>query len=246
MDQLYRLKETVIGYLSPKRRRTTGPTTPSPQLSSEQHLYEPASEPQGQRAQAALRRRIAAKYLSPPDSRFGSGSRKRAREDEYDITEIDSRYTSSEISPEESASQITHADETKGVAASDLPTEEGIDELEEELEEDLVQEVVEEEEISSQDKVAEYLARQAELTLRKEAIAEVRANGGWHPDEVFLFERLSMRSFEEVFPAEWKVDFPTLSGDLFTTVQEITFVDYNFGSSAAGEFGPRLHMSGFN
>jgi hypothetical protein len=227
MDQLYRLKDTFIEYLSPKRRRTVGPTIGTPE-GQEQHSYQPASEPQGQKAQDALRGRVDPVWLSPSDARFAPESRKRPREDD----EFES-HTHSEISPDESASQITASEEGGVASAVDLETEdeeEESDELEEELEQDLE----EEPEVSSEDKVAEYLARQAELALRKEAIAQVKAQGDWHPDEVFLFERLSMRSFEEVFPANWKLDFPTLSGELFTKVQENTFINFNCDSSAAG------------
>ena len=114
---------------------------------------------------------------------------------------------------------------------SELPE----DELGEEIQEDLMYEDLEEEEVSPEDKVAEYLARQAELALRKEAIAEVKAKGDWHPDEVFLFERLSMRSFEEVFPADWKREFPTLSADLFTADEKNAFINFNCGSTQLGE-----------
>jgi hypothetical protein len=164
----------------------------------------------------------------------------------------DSHRSSSEISPDESASQITPVDGSEGESVTDSPTEEEAiddleeneldgdeveeDELEEEIEEDPMEEDLEEDEVSPEDKVAEYLARQAELALRKEAIAEVKAKGDWHPDEVFLFERLSMRSFEEIFPATWKMEFPTLSGELFTTVPKNTFVNFNCASSALGEF----------
>lgn len=235
MEQLYKLKDVFIGYLSPKRRRTVGPSTPSNQLSAEHHFYEPTSEPQGQKSQAALRNRINIKHHPQPDTRFGPGSRKRAREDEYDLAGRGTHHASFEISPDESASQIALVDESETESLSDPPTDdEQIDELEEELEEDFEEEDIEEEEVSPEDKVAEYLARQAELALRKEAIAEVKAKGGWHPNEVFLFERLSMRSFEEVFPADWKVEFPTLSAELFTRVQKSTFVNYNCKSSHAG------------
>jgi hypothetical protein len=127
---------------------------------------------------------------------------------------------------------MTPVEDNERESITDPTTEETEenDSLDQALEEDL------EVQISPEDKVAEYLARQAELALRKEAIAEVKAKGDWHPGEIFLFERLSMRSFEELFPAEWKVDFPTLSGDLFTTIRDNTFINYNCGSSASGGF----------
>jgi len=226
MDQLLRLKDSVIDYLSPKRRRTVGPGTPS--QGTEQHSYEPASEPQGKKARNALHDRIHAKLPSPSDTRFGPGSRKRPRKDESNFAASNSHHTDSEISPDESASQITAVEESEVELVSDHLV------VEDELGEEIVEDLEEEAQVSPEDKVAEYLARQAELALRKEAIAEVKAKGNWHSDEVFLFERLSMRSFEELFPAEWKVDFPTLPGLLFTPSRENTFINYNCGSSASG------------
>jgi hypothetical protein len=91
-------------------------------------------------------------------------------------------------------------------------------------------------EVSPEDKVEEYLARQAELALKKDAIEKAKAEGGWHPEELYLFERLSMRSFEELLPTSWQIDFPTLPEDLFTDFQDKTFINFNYGSSYRGEF----------
>jgi hypothetical protein len=232
MNQLFKLKDSVTDYLSPKRRRTVGPSTPSYQ----EHSYEPTSEPQGRKAQAALRSRLDKAHPSSSDAIFAAGSRKRAREDECDTIFTESHHSGSEISPDESASQITVAENS----VSDPPTVEG--EGSEELEEDLEDDLEEEPEVSPEDKVAEYLARQAELELRKGAIAEVKAKGDWHPDEVFLFERLSLRSFEALLPADWKREFPTLPEDLFGSAKETTLFNYNCSNSQHGRFIRQLDM----
>jgi len=216
MDQLYRLKDTLVDYLSPnKRRRTIGPITPSHPI-SEQLFYKPTSEPQDNRAQASLRQKIDQKQLSPSNTKFGPGSRKRPREDES-------------VSPEESASQITLNDGRSGDYPNDVAIEE-TEGSEVSLGDDA------EIEVSPEDKVEEYLARQAELALKKDAIEKAKAEGGWHPEELYLFERLSMRSFEELLPTSWQIDFPTLPEDLFTDVQDKTFINFNYGSSYRGEF----------
>lgn len=221
MDHLYKLKDSVIQYLSPKRRRTVGPATPPHTPGADEHAYLPASEPKDEKTKATIGTKINQKYLSPSDTRFARGSRKRAREDDEFAENGDN-----EVSPDESISQVTPVGRSRHDSvispASDVEESEvGVDELEEE-------------EISADDKVQEYLDRQAELALRKGAIEEVRAQGNWHPDEMFLFERLSMRSFEEILPATWQIDFPTLPRTLFTTDSDKTFINYNCGTSSRG------------
>jgi hypothetical protein len=221
MDQLFKLKNTFIQYLSPKRRRTVGPPTPPHTPGAAEHAYLPTSEPKDKKTKAALGTKINPKYLSPSDTRFARGSRKRAREDDEFADDGDS-----EVSPDESISQVTPVEKSRHDSvispASDVEESEvGVDDPEEE-------------EISADDKVQEYLDRQAELALRRGAIEEVRAQGNWHPDEMFLFERLSMRSFEELLPATWQIDFPTLPKTLFTTDPDKTFINFNCGTSSRG------------
>ncbi|POS84211.1 hypothetical protein EPUL_003617 [Erysiphe pulchra] len=84
-------------------------------------------------------------------------------------------------------------------------------------------------------KVQEYLRRQAEFSLRKSDVERAKASGDWHPDELFLFERLSMRGFEVLLPKSWKIDFPTLPLAIFAEYEnEPTFVNTNVTSSAYG------------
>ncbi|KAI6247473.1 hypothetical protein HI914_04072 [Erysiphe necator] len=84
-------------------------------------------------------------------------------------------------------------------------------------------------------KVQEYLRRQAEFSLRKSDVERAKASGDWHPDELFLFERLSMRGFEVLLPRSWKIDFPTLPHAIFAELEnEKTFVNTNSTSSAYG------------
>ncbi|KUJ16127.1 uncharacterized protein LY89DRAFT_553130, partial [Mollisia scopiformis] len=116
-------------------------------------------------------------------------------------------------------------DENSAASASD----EGdiIDEEEEEeVEEDEV-EISAKEAAAAEARVKEYLARQAELALRREDIEKAKAAGHWHPDAIILFERLSLRSFEEVLPSDYQIDFPTLPEDIFAPSGIDTFVNHN-------------------
>lgn len=254
MDQLSRLKESVFGYFSPKRtesslpdpkrRRTVGPETPSKDLAGE-HTYEPMSEPRGERAQAALYQKIGLKFSRSEKN----NPLKRGREDEaededeqlgvgeeaMELNSDEPEEDASSLGPEDSPSQITpnyDNDEEDDENGSDEDGDEG--EEEDEYEEDEI-ELPQDEEASAREKVQEYLARQAELALKKEAIAEVKQQGNWHKDEVFLFERLSLRSFEELLPQEWQIDFRTLPEDLFNENKDKVLINYNCSPSFHGK-----------
>jgi hypothetical protein len=231
MDQLFKLKNTFIEYLSPKRRRTVDPATPHATDAAEQS-YLPASEPKDKKSKAALGGKVNQKHLSPSDTRFAGGSKKRPREeDEYADPDF-------EVSPDESISQVTPAQDSSDDSGSDAtPTSEP-----EESEEG----APEAEEVDADQKVQEYLDRQAELALRKGAIDEVKAEGTWHEDEVYLFERLSMRSFEELLPSSWQVDFPTLPKVLFTSDPVKAFISFNCGSSSRGKPSHLITLSNAN
>lgn len=217
MDQLFKLKNTFIEYLSPKRRRTVGPATPRQAADAAEQSYVPASEPRDPKSKAILGSKINQKYLSPSDTRFAEGSKKRPHEeDEYTDHDF-------EVSPDESISQVTPQESSDSSVASPTSEVEGSETG-----------TPEDEEVDAEQKVQEYLDRQAELALRKGAIDEVKAQGTWHKDEVYLFERLSMRSFEELLPSSWQVDFPTLPKVLFSSDPAKAFISFNSGSSSRG------------
>ncbi len=121
--------------------------------------------------------------------------------------------------------------DVEGEGSENAGTDSEVETAEEEIEEDPI-----DEQALGEAKVQEYLARQAELALRKEEVERVKAAGDWHPDEIYLFERLSMRSFEQIIPAEWKVDLPSLPEALFTTDPEKMFVKSNYRTSYSGMF----------
>jgi hypothetical protein len=142
---------------------------------------------------------------------------------------------------EEDGSEAFEVDESEGdveVEEDEEGSEDALIDQESDIE--AVEEEIEEEEVdqeaAAEAKVQEYLARQAELALIKEEVAKVKAAGDWHPDEIFLFERLSMRNHEELISSEWKIDLPTLPETLFTNDPEKMFVKNNFRPSYSGTF----------
>jgi hypothetical protein len=142
------------------------------------------------------------------------------------------------LSPEDSPSQITHNYEEEDEIDGNEVNGEGVDHEENEEGDDNEVEYEDElgnEEALARQKVQEYLARQAELALKKEAIAEVKLQGDWHPDEVFLFERLSLRSFEPIIPKKWKIDFKTLPDEIFHTDKDQVLINYNCSPSYHGK-----------
>jgi hypothetical protein len=221
MDQLFRLKDTFIQYLSPaaKRRRTTGPATPSNDA-MEHTFLTPISEPKDRRAQTLVLDHVSHKYLSPSDTK---NPRKRAREDYEEDDDSD-------VGPDDSISQGTASGDGDGLSnVTSLIEEEAIEEEDE-------AEIAAREDAVAEAKVQEYLARQAELALIREDVEKAKASGTWHPDELFLYERLAMRSFEELLPEEWQIDFRTLPELLFTKDDEKTFINSNCASRSRGKF----------
>tara|TARA_R110002060_G_scaffold16129_8_gene22427 strand:+ start:164 stop:955 length:792 start_codon:yes stop_codon:yes gene_type:complete len=263
MDTLFRLKDTFVQFLSPaaKRRRTMGPGTPS---TSKDHEYiAPLSETRGRKAQAAAFDHLTSKYPSTPQSK---NPRKRAREEDED--EI-------VISPGDSVSQVSTAATERSSTSSAVDSEEIEEEIEEESHNDIEFDaedegeegdaeedsdvVMEEEEFSEEDevdleaqeaaaseaKVQEYLARQKEFEIIQENIQKAKADASWHPDALFLYERLALRSFEPLVPIDWRIDFPTLPEVLFTDEEENTFVNSHCLPSYRGKQCPECVCSQF-
>ena len=197
-------------------------------------------------------------------TRFGSGSRKRDRNEGDDFGDWDERVegeeepsrddegvvqgegegevesvnTSDVVSPGDSASQITPVEESESElegeedeAGYNTNVKEGRDRVQDESLDELAWHA--EEETTAQRKVQEYLARQAELMSRQEEFKKHIAGGQWHSDELYLFDRLSMRSFEPIFPLIWQLDLPTLNPALFSKGK--TFFNSNYAGRDYGE-----------
>lgn len=146
-------------------------------------------------------------------------SRKRAREDD------DEDESASGVLPDDSISQVEVEEDSASSASSAGDYEES-----EALQED---QEFEDEEVTGEDKVAEWQARQAELAVRLGNIEKARAADS-HPDAFFLTQRIQLRSFEAIMPALWQIDFPALPQDLFTDDEEKQFINSNSVSSYAG------------
>lgn len=135
MDLVYRFRDSVVEYLSPKRRRTVGPTTPS--KDDEEPMFDaPNSEPQGSKAQAVVIARVTKTYIRNP--------RKRAfREDEEDtvvtlkpedsVSQVGpTKGSEGEVEEEEEASGSGEEEEESGEEGSDADGEDGESDLEDE------------------------------------------------------------------------------------------------------------------
>ncbi|QSZ34228.1 hypothetical protein DSL72_005818 [Monilinia vaccinii-corymbosi] len=206
MDQIFKIKDAVMNYLSPvaKRRRTTGPQTPSCSRVDDEHQF--LSEPRISRRDLDLAHdRMNQNFIASESKRTASRNPlKRPREDDEVAGPI---FSGDEISPKLSSSQnVTQSGEGLEVNP-DL-----VDDEDEEEDED---------EISAQQKVNEYLANQAaELARAKETVERARAEGEWSPEEIFLLERLQYMGHEGLLPGAWK-------GMFFRTVPDAMWCDVN-------------------
>ncbi|KAL2070738.1 hypothetical protein VTL71DRAFT_13764 [Oculimacula yallundae] len=253
MDTLFRLKDSFVQFLSPaaKRRRTVGPGTPS----TKDHEYAPISEPRGGKAQAAAFDQLVSKYPTTPRPK---NPRKRAREEEEEdeivISPGDSVSQKSSGASESASPDSAESEEVEESFESTSPGDveaDVEDEGEEGDAEDSDEDMVEEEEFysdeeeedvdfearevaASEAKVQEYLARQREFESIQENIQKAKEDSSWHPDALFLYERLALRSFEPLVPIDWQIDFPTLPEVLFTEDDQATFVNDNCLSSYRG------------
>ncbi|THV51945.1 hypothetical protein BGAL_0094g00250 [Botrytis galanthina] len=185
MDQIFKIKDAVVNYLSPvaKRRRTMGgPQTPGYIEFDDEHQF--LSEPQNNRRSLIFGRMDQNNAPKEDRTTPTRNPLKRSREDDEIEGPI---FSGDDISPKQSSSHnITESGEE-----SETPDYMDEDEDEEE-EEDL---------ISAQQKVDEYLAKQAaEFAMAKETVKRARADGEWSPEELFLLERLQYMGHEGLLP----------------------------------------------
>ncbi|RKF76954.1 hypothetical protein GcC1_067015 [Golovinomyces cichoracearum] len=244
MDQIMRLRDVLLDYISPvaKRRRVFGPIASSSNtedlfLSSKQvNLETNTDTPVAE-----------VPYQSHLPLQQNSNRLKRTRDDFED--EIDNEGVDSDLSDSQSPPPIDRLiywahhnsdpenfevtpesmpeDDYKSLDSitsnSDIPDRRPKMECKNDRREMIIA------------KVQEYLHRQSEIALRRSDVARAKASRDWHPDEMFLFERLTMRGFEVLLPKSWKTDFPTLPHTIFAQYEnEQTFVNTNFTSSSYG------------
>ncbi|TQS34933.1 hypothetical protein Golomagni_04664 [Golovinomyces magnicellulatus] len=244
MDQIMRLRDVLFDYISPaaKRRRVFGPIASS---SNTEDLFissKPVSfETNTDTSVAEI------SYQSHLPLSQNRNKLKRTREDFED--EIDSAEVDSDLSDSQSPPPI----DKLIYWVHQNPDPEDYEVTPESMPEDdykSIDSVTSKSDISDRRsqmdykidkremmiaKVQEYLHRQSELALRKSDVSRAKASREWHPDELFLFERLTMRGFEILLPKCWKTDFPTLPHTIFAEYEnERTFVNTNFTSSSYG------------
>lgn len=189
MDQIFKIKDAVVNYLSPvaKRRRTMGgPQTPGYIEFDDEHQF--LSEPQNNRRSLNFAYgRMNQSYISNEDRTTPTRNPlKRSREDDEIEGPI---FSGDETSPKQSSSHnVTESgDESENPDYMDEDDDDDDDE--------------EEDQISAQQKVDEYLAKQAaEFAMAKETVERARADGEWSPEELFLLERLQYMGHEGLLP----------------------------------------------
>ncbi|KAB8298108.1 hypothetical protein EYC80_001870 [Monilinia laxa] len=216
MDQIFKIKDAVINYLSPvaKRRRTMGPQTPGCDRVEDEHQF--LSEPRNhKRTLEFTHDRTNQTFITLDSMRTPSRNPlKRPREDDQVEGLI---FSGDEISPKHSSSQnITESDDGS----------EGDPDL---MDQDQDEEKYDDDEISAEQKVNEYLAKQAaELAKAKETVERARAEGVWSPEEIFLLERLQYMGHEGLLP-HWPKAY------YFKTIPEAMWCDKDDRNAFLGD-----------
>ncbi|KAI9741439.1 MAG: hypothetical protein M1818_004245 [Claussenomyces sp. TS43310] len=236
MDRIFRIRNSVMDYLSPRanRRRTMGPSTPSNKATSLMRtLPEALSEPRNRKGQAVVAGRVSKKYLSPSDTKRSHQARRRnvIREDAYEA-ETEDGYRDSLDNASESSIGVSPADSSSQQPIGDLESEimenfqeEGQGEEDEELNLN----GNDESELSSEAKVKFFLDRQNEIAKRQEELDRIKKED-WHEDEAALFHKLTMRGYEPLLPSNWAYDFRTCPSQLFTQNMNQTFLNSASGN----------------
>jgi hypothetical protein len=98
MNQLFRLKDSIMDYISPKRRRTIGPGPLTPNSQGSPSFRQPYSDPQGIRRQETLIRNTRKESWSPSNR----NPRKRQREED----EFEFHQARETVGPDDSISQV--------------------------------------------------------------------------------------------------------------------------------------------
>ncbi|KAM3072361.1 hypothetical protein ACMFMG_009170 [Clarireedia jacksonii] len=224
MDQIAKLKDAVVNYLSPaaKRRRTMGPQTPTHEAAGEPLFL---SEPRNKKALGNAYGRLNQSYHSSPGRRqSATNPLKRSRQDD-EAGEYG--FSADEVSPERSSSPIGSEDDDMSLENTEDEDEDEDEDEEEEEEED--------EALIANRKVQEYLRRQSELVLAKERVENARAAGEWLPEEIFLLERLELRGHEPVLPSSWRAyHFRQVPEAMWDSQDKSAFIGYNLGDGERG------------
>jgi hypothetical protein len=99
-----------------------------------------------------------------------------------------------------------------------------------------------EDEQTAEEKVLDYIDRQEVFAQRRVAVEDARDGPDFEDEEVDLFDRLAMRSFEPLIPAQWHRDFPTLPPVLFAQDRDEEFINSSNPFSIRGKFLQDQHL----
>ncbi|KAL3427381.1 hypothetical protein PVAG01_00890 [Phlyctema vagabunda] len=234
MDQILKIKDTFVDYFSPSKRRRTiaGPTTPT---KGNAITFLPSSAPVRRTTQVTSTTRVvSSKRLSLPSTKqFPAGSRKRAREEEI---EDDPVYGTPPRTFERDEDYEAEAEDFTEVLDEDSKSDEPESDLTSEIQ---IKEEEEDDgvfdggsEISADDKVRLYLARQKKLESIRGQLDETIARGNWTEEERSLLQKLAARSFEPLFPLDWHIDFLTWPEILFAREMDRPFINNNCSSNS--------------
>jgi hypothetical protein len=229
MEQLFKLRDSVMEYLSPaKRRHSALLKTPSRSPNLMQRPVQPMTEPRILKGKAIIAGRVSKKYLSPSDTKRSTRkSRSTTNSDDLEDEHASATQISHKvITPEDSSSQINAPSD--GDSATSVSVE-GEGDIAEDLE--LTSE--DESELDAEAKVHQYLDRQTELARHREALERIN-DGEWHKDEAALFMKLTMRGFEPLIPTHWSFDFRTCPQTVFSTNVEETLINVKSGNEFRG------------
>ncbi|KFY17071.1 hypothetical protein V492_00931 [Pseudogymnoascus sp. VKM F-4246] len=213
MDQLWHLRDSILGYITPSkyRRRTAFPVTPSPTPNHTSKNRDWNTEPRGANTKGVLGGRISKKYLSPGDTK---NRRKVSKSGE-------SQSSSSEAGGESTEPEQTTNRTSRTSVGGQTPSR--TQKIVESIESD------DAETISLEDKVGKFLEHQ-------KAALEADSGSGddWHEDEQALFEELKQRGLQPLLPAHWRSDFRTVPPALFSYDPEETFINSASGNDFRG------------
>lgn len=235
MDKLYKLRDSVLEFLSPTKRRHTLPvTTPSRNPTQIQRPIQPATEPRNRNKNAVATGRVGKKTLSLSNTRLlVRKSRNRTKSDDEYVNSPEDEQASvtlishQSIAPEDSSSQVNIPidDDSDISMPADKDRDSSIDmELDSEAESEL----------DAEAKVHQFLDHQTELARRQETLERIK-EGDWHVDEIALFQKLSMRGLEPLLPSHWSFDFRTCPSTIFSSNEEETFINSKSGCDFRGK-----------
>lgn len=240
MEQLSKLKDGILGFLTPqvKRRRTmafnASPTTTDHCKSGARSYTADLSEPRDHKAKSVLTGRVSKKYLSPGDT--SKRNLKRARQARSVKVQSNSDDDDSEADAE-SRVDGKHQESTRATEPlADYGSSTNVS-ISDEAELDTEEEEIEDEDaerLAAEQKVEAFFSYQDAMEKNKVMFQEIREEK-WHADEIRLFEKLAMRGLEPLMSTSWYHDFRTCPQILFTEKEDETFINSISGNEFRGE-----------